>query len=91
MTAKFQTNGLINTLIFIATLKQLQTVMKCLLLLTTLDSVCVGEDIHYYENDLSDEIAEAIQEGYNMYIDDLDWHPFMDAVEESYGKYGKRY
>ena len=35
-------------------------------------------------NDLSDEIAEAIQEGYNMYIDDLDWHPFMDAVEESY-------
>ena len=49
------------------------------------DSVCVGEDIHYYENDLSDEIAEAIQEGYNMYIDDLDWHPFMDAVEESYG------
>ena len=49
------------------------------------DSICVGEDIHYYENDLSDEIAEAIQEGYNMYIDDLDWHPFMDAVEESYG------
>ena len=33
----------------------------------------------------ADEIAEAIQEGYNMYIDDLDWHPFMDAVEESYG------
>ena len=49
------------------------------------DSVCVGEDIHYYENDLSNEIAEAIQEGYNMYIDDLDWHPFMEAVEESYG------
>ena len=48
------------------------------------DSVCVGEDIHYYENDLSDEIAEAIQEGYNMYIDDLDWYPFMEAVEESY-------
>jgi len=48
------------------------------------DSVMVGEDIHYYENDLSNEIAEAIQEGYNMYIDDLDWHPFMDAVEESY-------
>ena len=35
------------------------------------DSICVGEDIHYYENDLSDEIAEAIQEGYNMYIDCL--------------------
>ena len=49
------------------------------------DSVCISEDVHYYENDLSDEIAEAIQEGYNMYIDDLDWRPFMDAVEESYG------
>ena len=48
------------------------------------DSVCISEDVHYYENDLSDEIATAIQEGENMYIDDLDWHPFMDAVEESY-------
>jgi hypothetical protein len=49
------------------------------------DSVCVSEDIHYYENDLADEIAEAIQEGQSMYVDDLDWHPFMEAVEESYG------
>lgn len=49
------------------------------------DSVCISEDVHYYENDLAGEIAEAIQEGYNMYIDDLDWHPFMEAVEESYG------
>jgi len=49
------------------------------------DSVCVSEDIHYYENDLAVEIAEAIQEGYSMYIDDLNWQPFMDAVEESYG------
>ena len=32
------------------------------------DSVCVGEDIHYYENDLSDKIAEAIQDGNSMYI-----------------------
>ena len=47
-----------------------------------IDSICVGGDIHYYENDLQDEIAEAIQEGYNMYIDDLDWPAFMDAVEE---------
>ena len=48
------------------------------------DSVCISEDVHYYENDLSDEIAEAIQEGYNMYIDDLDAHYFMDAVESCY-------
>ena len=49
------------------------------------DSPCISEDIHYYDNDLSGVIAEAIQDGNNMYIDDLDWHPFMDAVEESYG------
>ena len=45
---------------------------------------CISEDVHYYDNDLSDEIAEAIQEGYDMYVDDLDAHYFIDAVEESY-------
>ena len=47
------------------------------------DRVWVGEDIHYYENDVSDEMSEAIQEVYNMYIDDLDWPAFMDDVEEA--------
>ena len=50
------------------------------------DGVCISEDVHYYKNDLSNEIAVAIQDGNNMYIDDLDWYPFMEAVEESYGK-----
>jgi len=31
-----------------------------------IDSPCISEDGQYYENDLSDESAEAIQEGYNM-------------------------
>jgi hypothetical protein len=54
MTAKFQTNGLINTLIFIATEETTADGYdSVILLLTTLDSICVGEDIHYYENDLS--------------------------------------
>ena len=48
-------------------------------------SVCVGEDVHYYDNDLSDEIVVAIEDGCTMYIDDLDAHYFMDAVEEAYG------
>jgi len=50
------------------------------------DSVCISEDVHYYENDLSQDISVAIQEGCSMYIDDLDWYPFMEAVEEAYGK-----
>ena len=49
------------------------------------DSVCVGEDVHYYDNDLSDEIVVAIKDGCTMYIDDLDALYFMDAVEEAYG------
>ena len=49
------------------------------------DSVCVGEDVHYYDNDLSDEIVVAIKDGCTMYIDDLDAPYFMDAVEEAYG------
>jgi len=48
------------------------------------DSVCVSEDIHYYDNDLSDEIVVAIKDGCTMYIDDLDAHYFMYAVEEAY-------
>ena len=48
-------------------------------------SVCVGEDVHYYDNDLSDEIVVAIKDGCTMYIDDLDALYFMDAVEEAYG------
>ena len=48
------------------------------------DSVCVSEDVHYYENDLSDEIVSAIVDGSTIYIDDLDAHYFMDAVEECY-------
>ena len=48
------------------------------------DSICVSEDIHYYENDLSSEIERAIKDGCTMYVDDLDAHYFMDAVEEAY-------
>ena len=48
------------------------------------DSICVSEDIYYYENDLSSEIEQAIKDGCTMYIDDLDAQYFMDAVEEAY-------
>ena len=48
------------------------------------DSICIGDEVHYYENDLSDEIVVAIKDGCTMYIDDLDSTHFMDAVEEAY-------
>lgn len=48
------------------------------------DSICISEEVHYYENDLSDEIKIAIKDGCTMYIDDLDARYFMDAVEQAY-------
>ena len=48
------------------------------------DSICISEDVHYYENDLQGEIEQAIQDGNSMYIDDLDAGYFMYAVEACY-------
>ena len=50
------------------------------------DSICISEEVHYYDNDLQGEIEQAIQDGNSMYIDDLDWRPFIDAVEACYDK-----
>jgi hypothetical protein len=48
--------------------------------------ICIGEDVHYYENDLQGEIEQAILDGSDMYIDDLDSGYFMYAVEACYDK-----
>jgi hypothetical protein len=50
------------------------------------DSICISEDVYYYENDLQNEIEYAIQDGNSMYIDDLDASYFMYAVEACYDK-----
>lgn len=51
-------------------------------------NVCINEDVHYYENDLSDKLAEAITD-YNelIYVDDLDSYYVQDAVTEVYDSY----
>jgi len=48
------------------------------------DNICVSEDVHYYDNDLSDEIEQAIYDGNSMYIDDVDSPSFKLAVENAY-------
>ena len=48
------------------------------------DSICVSEDVHYYENDLHEEIEIAIKDGCTMYIDDLNATYFMHAIENAY-------
>ncbi len=50
--------------------------------------ICIAEDIHYYENDLSEKLAEAMTD-YNsiIYVDDLDSYYVQDAVTEVYDEY----
>ena len=51
-------------------------------------NICINEDVHYYENDLSEKLAEAITD-YNelIYVDDLDSYYVQDAVTEVYDEY----
>ena len=48
------------------------------------NSICISDDVHYYDNDLSDEIEQAIYDGNSMYIDDVDSPSFKLAVEDAY-------
>ena len=50
--------------------------------------VCVSEDVHYYDNELSDKLAEAMTD-YNelIYVDDLDADYVEDAVTSVYDEY----
>ena len=51
-------------------------------------NVCINEDVHYYENDLSEKLAEAMTD-YNelIYVDDLESYYVQDAVTEVYDAY----
>ena len=50
--------------------------------------ICIAEDVHYYENDLAEKLAEAMTD-YNelIYVDDLDSYYVQDAVTEVYDDY----
>jgi len=51
-------------------------------------NVCINEDVHYYENDLSEKLVEAMTD-YNsiIYVDDLESYYVQDAVTEVYDEY----
>jgi hypothetical protein len=51
-------------------------------------NVCINEDVHYYENDLSEKLSEAMTD-YNelIYVDDLESYYVEDAVTEVYESY----
>lgn len=48
------------------------------------DRISINEDVHYYENDLSGKLEDAIADGGKIYVDDLDAYYVSDAVQECY-------
>ena len=50
--------------------------------------VCVAEDVHYYDHELSDKLAEAMTD-YNelIYVDDLEADYVEEAVTSVYDEY----
>ena len=48
-------------------------------------NVCVSEDIHYYESDLSDKLQEAMTDHCELiYVDDLEAYYVEDAIVSLY-------
>ncbi len=51
-------------------------------------NVCINEDVHYYENELSDRLAEAMTDHHDLiYVDDLEAYYVEDAVRDVYDSY----
>ena len=54
------------------------------------NTVNIMDDVHYYSNDLFDVIAEKVQEGETVYVDEDLWNDlymedeFVDLYEEEY-------
>ena len=48
-------------------------------------NVCIGEDVHYYDNDLSEKLSEAITDYYQViYVSDIESDYVHDAVANTY-------
>tara|TARA_B100000768_G_C11154523_1_gene321763 strand:- start:276 stop:785 length:510 start_codon:yes stop_codon:yes gene_type:complete len=51
-------------------------------------NVSINEDVHYYDNDLAEKLAEAMTDHNDIiYVDDLDSYYVQDAVTEVYESY----
>ena len=51
-------------------------------------NICINEDVHYYDNELSEKLVEAMTD-YNelIYVDDLEAYYVEDAVMQVYDAY----
>ena len=55
------------------------------------NSICVNEDIHYYDSDLSSKLQDAIKDGFEIYVDDLHQCFIDDAMQELYLELAERF
>jgi uncharacterized membrane-anchored protein YjiN (DUF445 family) len=55
------------------------------------NSVCVSEDIHYYDSELSDRLQDAIKDGGEIYVDDYYQDFIDDAIQELYVMLAERF
>jgi uncharacterized membrane-anchored protein YjiN (DUF445 family) len=55
------------------------------------NSVCVSEDIHYYDSELSDRLQDAIKDGGEIYVDDYHQDFIDDAIQELYVMLAERF
>ena len=51
-------------------------------------NICINEDVHYYDNELSEKLVEAMTD-YNelIYVDDLEAYYVEDAIMQVYDAY----
>jgi len=51
-------------------------------------NICINEDVHYYENDLSEKLVEAMTD-YNelIYVEDFESYYVKDAIMQVYEAY----
>ena len=54
-------------------------------------SISVNEDIHYYDSDLSGKLQDAIKDGFEIYVDDLQQCFIDDAIQELYVYLAERF
>ena len=54
-------------------------------------SISVNEDIHYYNSDLSGKLQDAIQDGFEIYVDDLHQCFIDEAIQDLYCDLSQRF
>ena len=55
------------------------------------NNICVNEDIHYYDSELSDRLQDAIKDGGEIYVDDYYQDFIDDAIQELYIMLAERF